>query len=318
MSYDTWLNAVRSTARGGMPGGGKSPYKPLLLAAVLVRVSQGKLLRPEVRLDETTRALYRQLRTEAFPSWPFKDDSRQPFVRLAPEVWELRPGVHYGDELTRLLGAGAGAPWQALANATRCAQLPGDVHATLCADAEARRRLAAVLLAQLKESAADPAGLQSIMVRLASTNIEEAVPEVEDADDNLLESAIEAHIVKRWDTTPFAAMGVQLHTNARGELVGQQYPTNVGIIDLLGWQEARRCWWVIELKRGRASDRVVGQVSRYLGHVGRYLTRPNESTRGVILARTISDRLQHACYPHEHIEAWTFNGGLRVHAPRAS
>lgn len=111
---------------------------------------------------------------------------------------------------------------------------------------------------------------------------------------------------------------MRLHTNARGELVGQQYPTTVGIIDLLGWQEARRCWWVIELKRGRASDRVVGQVSRYLGHVGRYLTRPNERARGVILARTFSERLQHACYPHEHIEAWTFDRGLRVHAPRAS
>jgi hypothetical protein len=315
MHFDAWLNAARKTARGGMPGGGKSPYKPLLLAAVLLRIAQGKLLRPEVRLDQTLRALYRHLRAEAFPSWPFKDDSRQPFVRLAPQVWELRSEGRYEDELTRLLGAGAGAPWPALARATQCALLPPAVHAALCADPVARSRLAAVLVGQLDESRADPQGLQRIRERLAVGAQGSLDIEVEDADDNLLESAIEERLVACWDDTPFAGMGVRLHTNARGEVVGQQYPIGGWYIDLLGWQEARRCWWVIELKRGRASDRVVGQVSRYLGIVDRYLTRPRESTCGVILARSISERLHHACYAQERIEAWTFDSSLRVNAP---
>ena len=80
------------------------------------------------------------------------------------------------------------------------------------------------------------------------------------------------------------------------------------------WQEARRTWWVIELKRGRASDRVVGQIGRYVGWLGRYHTRRGEQTRGVILAREISARLRHACYPFQEIEAWTFDDQLRIQA----
>jgi hypothetical protein len=108
VTLDSWLDAVRTTASGGMPQGGKSPYKPLLLAAVLSRIAQGKLLRPEVRLDQTTRALYRQFRTLAYPDWSYKDDSRQPFVRLAPEVWTMRPAGAYEAAIARELLAHLG------------------------------------------------------------------------------------------------------------------------------------------------------------------------------------------------------------------
>lgn len=80
MPFDSWLEAVRRTARGNMRGGGRSPYKPLLLAAVLSRIAQGKLLRPEVRLDQATRAHYRQLRALAFPEWPYADDLNCPGI----------------------------------------------------------------------------------------------------------------------------------------------------------------------------------------------------------------------------------------------
>ncbi len=313
VTVDSWLDAVRTTAAGGLLKGGKSPYKPLLLAAVLSRIAQGKLLRPEVRLDQTTRALYRQFRALAYPDWPYKDDSRQPFVRLAPEVWTMKPAGSYGAELATLLGAGSGAPWQAVARATECALLPTEVHATLCADPGARARLARILLQQLAERGGDPPGLKRLS-ELLSAKLDFGSDEVGDAvEDDLLESAIEDQLVARWDETPFAEQGVQLHTNARGEVVGQQYPVGSWSIDLLGWQEARRCWWVIELKRGRASDPVVGQVGRYLGWVERYLTRPGEQTRGIVLAREISRRLELACYSASNIQAWRFDRQLRVH-----
>ena len=98
-------------------------------------------------------------------------------------------------------------------------------------------------------------------------------------------------------------------------MVGQQYPVGSWSIDLLGWQESQRCWWVIELKRRRASDQVFGQVGRYVGWVDRYLTRAGENSRGVILAPEISPRLRHACYSNPQIETWTFDRGLRVHPP---
>jgi len=313
MPLDSWLEAVRTTARGGMLRGGKSPNKPLLLAAVLSRIAQGKLLRPEVRLDQATRALYRQIRAMAFPDWPYKDDSRQPFARLAPEVWTMRPAGTYEAELAALLGGGSGAPWQAIARATDCALLPAEVHAALAADPEARRRLASILLDQLGQSGADEVGLSRVAELLAPDLVFQVEPTVNEAEEDLLESAIEDRLVAAWDETPFAEQGVRLHTNARGEVVGQQYPVGSWSIDLLGWQESRRCWWVIELKRRRATDQVFGQVGRYVGWVDRYLTRGGEQSRGIIVAPVISPQLRHACYSNPRIEAWTFDRGLRVH-----
>ena len=143
----------------------------------------------------------------------------------------------------------------------------------------------------------------------------ELEPTGDAAEEDLLKSAIEERIVAAWDETPFAERGVRLHTNARGEVVGQQYPVGSWSIDLLGWRESQRCWWVIELKRRRASDQVFGQVGRYVGWVDRYLTRAGENSRGVILAPEISPRLRHACYSNPQIETWTFDRGLRVHPP---
>jgi len=313
MTFDAWLDVLQVMRRGNMRGGGRSPYKPLLLAAVLVRISQGKLLTPEVRLDQTTSALYRQLRAEAFPTWSFPDDPRQPFARLEGEAWTLVPDEQYASKLRALLGAGRGSSWHAIARSAKCARLPDEVHAELCGSPEARARLALLLIEKLQDSGADALGLERIAQRLAIGTSVEPDRDLVDPDENLLESALEDHLVRNWATTPFAARGVQLHTNARGEVVGQQYPARNWWIDLLGWQDAHRCWWVIELKRGRASDRVVGQVGRYIGWVDRYLTKPNEQVRGVILAREISPALESACYGLGYIETWTFDRELRVH-----
>ena len=48
---------------------------------------------------------------------------------------------------------------------------------------------------------------------------------------------------------------------------------------------------VIELKVSRGYDRVVGQLLRYMAWIKRNLAEPNQSVRGVIIAREISDDL---------------------------
>jgi len=323
-SLERWLEAVRATAAGGMPGGGRSPYKPLLLAAVLVRIVQGKQAGPEVRLDSSLRSLYEQLRRITYPEWPHGDDLRQPFARLAPEVWRLQPREEQEAELEKLLGAGARADWRALAKTTDCALLPPAVHRALRSDSEFRTRVADVLLVQLADRGADTSGLQILAGLLSVEAVEPREPVESPGSEGaaaaypdleaLLESTIEDFLVSEWDETPFAQRGVRLYTNARGEVVGQQYPAGRWNIDLLGGQEDERSWWVIELKRGRASDRVVGQVGRYMGWIERYVSRPGEGTRGVILAREISTELEHACRAFEGVEAWTFDRDLRVHA----
>ena len=41
---------------------------------------------------------------------------------------------------------------------------------------------------------------------------------------------------------------------------------------------------VIELKKGRASDRVVGQIQRYMGYVKEEIAENNQNVKGLIIA----------------------------------
>ena len=309
MTFDLWLREVETTKRGGMPGGGRSPYKPLLLAAIVVQIAKGRINSRVIVLDEATRSLYRHLREMAFPEWSHRDDAGQPFVRLAPEVWKLQPTNAYADEFAAIFGAGT--DWTRLLKMASSAALPEDVFVSLQNDAGARGRLIAVLLGHLVESNAE---IERLAGFLGSDQSVLPVPEEATSKDILLERVVEERIVADWASTPFAEQGVVLHTNARGQVVGQQFPAGPWAIDLLGWQESHKCWWVIELKRGRASDRVVGQISTYLGWVNCHLTRLGESTRGVILAKSVSPRLKYACDYAKNIEAWTFNDSLEIHA----
>jgi hypothetical protein len=49
-----------------------------------------------------------------------------------------------------------------------------------------------------------------------------------------------------------------------GEPVGQQYITDTGPLDILAVSKDKKRLLVVELKKGRASDVVVGQILRYI------------------------------------------------------
>ncbi|MFE4833971.1 endonuclease NucS domain-containing protein [Arthrobacter sp. NPDC056691] len=52
-----------------------------------------------------------------------------------------------------------------------------------------------------------------------------------------------------------------------GQSVGQQYPTDTGPMDILAISKDRTRLLVVELKRRRAADAVIGQIQRYMGFV---------------------------------------------------
>jgi hypothetical protein len=57
---------------------------------------------------------------------------------------------------------------------------------------------------------------------------------------------------------------------------GQQYPTDTGPIDILAISKDKKELLVVELKKGRASDSVVGQIQRYMGYVLDELAEENQ------------------------------------------
>jgi len=54
-------------------------------------------------------------------------------------------------------------------------------------------------------------------------------------------------------------------------------------LDILAISKDKNEFLVIELKKGRASDIVLGQIQRYMGHIKKNLAK-NKSVKGLIIA----------------------------------
>ena len=74
---------------------------------------------------------------------------------------------------------------------------------------------------------------------------------------------------------------------------GRQYRTPVGSIDLLA-RDNRGKYVVIELKKGRTSDRVLGQLGRYIGWVKENLYVKKKQVRGIIVGKEIDRKMMYA------------------------
>jgi restriction system protein len=105
---------------------------------------------------------------------------------------------------------------------------------------------------------------------------------VEDPSVFALEQHLEDFLVQNWAHTELGK-SYDIYKED-GERVGQQYPTDTGAIDVLAISKDRKELLVVELKRGRASDVVVGQVQRYMGYVAEELAEKEQKVAGVIIA----------------------------------
>lgn len=105
-----------------------------------------------------------------------------------------------------------------------------------------------------------------------------------------MEKYLEEFIEANFDKINF---GANLELYGDEESTGRQFPTPIGPIDLLAVDKKRKEFVVIELKKGRTSDVVIGQISRYMGWVKENLANDN-SVRGIIVAKEKDERLEYA------------------------
>jgi restriction system protein len=115
---------------------------------------------------------------------------------------------------------------------------------------------------------------------------------VEDPVEFALEKHLEHFLVQNWAQTELGRDFDIFEED--GEKVGQQYPSDTGPMDVLAVKKDKSELLVVELKKGRASDAVVGQVLRYMGFVAQELADPNQTVRGVIIAQEDDQRLKRA------------------------
>ena len=78
------------------------------------------------------------------------------------------------------------------------------------------------------------------------------------------------------------------------EVFGQQFNTDTGPIDILAISKDRKELLVIELKKGKASDTVVGQVQRYMGYIKDEFLEGDQTVKGVIIALEDDLRIKRA------------------------
>jgi restriction system protein len=115
---------------------------------------------------------------------------------------------------------------------------------------------------------------------------------VEDLAAFALEKHLEDFLVQNWARTD---LGKEYNIfEEEGERVGQQYPTDTGPIDILAVSKDKKRLLVVELKKGRASDSVVGQALRYMGFVQEVLAEKGQVVQGAIIALEDDQRIRRA------------------------
>jgi restriction system protein len=146
--------------------------------------------------------------------------------------------------------------------------------------------------------------LQRLIGGQSAPTLVAADPDVEDASVFALEKHLEDFLVSNWASTELGR-NYDIYT-VDGEQVGQQFPSDTGPIDILAVSKDGSELLVVELKRGRASDVVVGQIQRYMGYVIDELAEDQQRVKGVIIALEDDLRIRRALRVTSGIEFFRY------------
>ena len=133
---------------------------------------------------------------------------------------------------------------------------------------------------------------------------------IEDPSVFALEKHLEEFLVTNWKSCELSNRYDLFEED--GEIIGQQYPTDTGFIDILAVSRDRTEILVIELKKGRASDAVVGQIQRYMGYVLDEVAEENQTVRGCIIALEDDLRIKRALRINPSIDFYRYEVSFRL------
>ena len=91
-----------------------------------------------------------------------------------------------------------------------------------------------------------------------------------------------------------------------GEYYGRQYPTIIGRMDILTQDMEDNSLIIVELKRGKSDDEVVGQISRYLSWTEENLAKKGQDVKGIICIKEASEKLKYAVKSNPNIELYEY------------
>ena len=138
----------------------------------------------------------------------------------------------------------------------------------------------------------DQEKFESLIERDASKTDIEGSEDVDDVAEFVLEKYLEEFIVSNFSR--IFGDKLNLYTDPVEGVAGQQFSTDVGTIDILAQEPDDGEFVVIELKKGQASDKVVGQILRYMGWIQENLASETQKVKGIVICHEPNVRLSYA------------------------
>lgn len=133
---------------------------------------------------------------------------------------------------------------------------------------------------------------------------------IEDPSIFALEKHLEDFLVQNWHHTELGRHYDIYEED--GEIVGQQYPSDTGPIDILAISKDKKDILVVELKKGRVSDIVVGQIQRYMGYVKDELAEDGQTVHGAIIAFEDDIKIHRALSVATNIDFYTYKISFKL------
>ena len=133
---------------------------------------------------------------------------------------------------------------------------------------------------------------------------------IEDVIEFALEKHLEEFLVKNWKNT---ILGKEFDIyEIDCEVIGQQFQSDTGPLDILAISKDKKTLLVVELKKGRVSDNVVGQIQRYMGFVKEELAEPHQTVKGIIIGLDDDIRIKRALAVTTNIEFFRYKVNFQL------
>lgn len=140
----------------------------------------------------------------------------------------------------------------------------------------------------------------------------EATPQTIPGQESFaLERQLEEFLLENWDRTPLANEWSIFKTPDDPE-AGNQFPTDVGRIDILAVHREQPRFLVVELKRNQSSDQTVGQALRYVGWVKKHLAKDGQSVEALIIAHKAEKDAKYALSTLPNVSMMTYEVEFRL------
>lgn len=117
-----------------------------------------------------------------------------------------------------------------------------------------------------------------------------------------MEKQLEDFIIHNWEKTELGKKYDLIIED--GEIISQQYKTDIGSIDILARDKKTGSHLVIELKKNQTSDDTIGQLTRYMGWI--MDKKGDKNVSGIIIAADYDNKLEYALKVLQNVQVFLY------------